>query len=139
MSFIRAVVSALRNFANFNGRANRREFWYWLAFVVIVYLLIRYFELNVLTRWSDLMPYEEPPQFPAWLLEHAWLTDNLTWLPDYLTWISWGWLIICILPTLSLVIRRVHDHDQPGWMALTIIPLVWWLVAKGTKGPNRYG
>lgn len=119
MQFIRSIGSALRNFANFSGRANRREFWFWLGFVIIVYLLIRYLELNVFTPMAGYLPFEE--------------------VPGYLSWTSWGWLILCIIPTLSLIVRRVHDHDKPGWMALTIVPLFWWLVAKGTKGPNRYG
>ncbi len=33
----------------------------------------------------------------------------------------------------------MHDHDEPGWKALIILPLGYWLVAKGDKGPNRYG
>lgn len=139
MSFLPSIVSALRNCFNFRGRANRREFWYWLAFVVLVYLLIRYFELYYVTGWAGYLPYEEVPQFPAWLSDNAWLAEKLTWLPGYLTWLSWGWLVICIPPTASLIVRRVHDHDRPGWMALTVVPLAWWLFAKGTRGPNRYG
>lgn len=119
MSFLHAVLSALRNFANFRGRANRREFWFWIAFVLIVYLLLRYFELNVLTPMAGYLPYEE--------------------VPGYLSWTSWGWLIVSVLPTLALIVRRVHDHDRSGWLALTILPLVWWLIGKGTRGPNRYG
>ena len=118
-SFFNAIISAFRNIANFRGRANRREFWFWILFVVVVYLLVRYLELDVLTPMAGYLPYEE--------------------VPGYLSWPSWGWLIFCVLPTASLIVRRVHDHDRPGWMALTIIPLVWWLVGKGTKGPNRYG
>ncbi|MCG6858195.1 MAG: DUF805 domain-containing protein [Salaquimonas sp.] len=140
MSFFRAIFSAIRNYFNISGRSNRREFWYWLGFVVLAYLLLRYFEVNYLAIWAGYLPYEEPDQFPAWLIGmYPALSDEVPWMPDFLSWISSAWLVFCIIPTLTLIVRRVHDHDRPGWMALTIVPLVWWLVAKGTKGPNRYG
>jgi uncharacterized membrane protein YhaH (DUF805 family) len=53
--------------------------------------------------------------------------------------LSQGWLALSFIPSLSILVRRMHDHDEPGWKALTILPLSYWLVAKGTKGPNRYG
>ena len=117
MSFFRSIGSAIRNFANFRGRANRREFWYWLAFVVIIYLAAVYFDIAYLAALRG---------YPAFSDEAG-------------TPVAYAWLIICIIPTLSLIVRRVHDHDKSGWWALTIVPLVWWLVAKGTRGPNRYG
>lgn len=140
MSFFRAAFSAIANYFNFSGRSNRREFWYWLGFVVLVYLLVRYCEANFVATWVGYLPFEEPDQFPSWMIERfPGLYDAVPWFPNFLTWISWGWIIFCIVPTLALIVRRVHDHDRPGWMALTVVPLVWWLTAKGTKGPNRYG
>jgi len=139
MNFFRTAFSALRNYFNFSGRANRRDFWYWIGFVAIVYLALRYVELYYLTEWAGFLPYEEVPQFPAFIADNPALAERLAWMPGYMTWLSWGWIAFCILPTLSLIVRRVHDHDKPGYMALTVVPLVWWLTGKGTKGPNRYG
>ncbi|MEZ5800292.1 MAG: DUF805 domain-containing protein [Nitratireductor sp.] len=50
-----------------------------------------------------------------------------------------GWLVLNVIPLIGLIVRRVHDHDKPAWMALTVLPLPYWLIAKGTAGPNRYG
>jgi uncharacterized membrane protein YhaH (DUF805 family) len=36
MNFQNAVKSGFSNYANFKGRASRREFWWWTLFTVIV-------------------------------------------------------------------------------------------------------
>ena len=50
------------------------------------------------------------------------------------------------LPSLSVVVRRLHDVGKSGWFYLIIfIPLVgfiWMLVllvSDGNKGENKYG
>ncbi len=105
------------NYFNFRGRANRREFWYWLGFVILLWLVLLYVDLNYVSRVARIsadgrrraaLPFQR--------------------LADFL-----------VIPTLSLLVRRMHDHDEPGWKALIILPLGYWLVAKGDKGPNRYG
>ena len=55
-------------------------------------------------------------------------------------------LIVIVVCWASLLIRRLHDLNRPGWWALGIfIPIVnailsiyvsWW---SGTKGENVYG
>jgi len=117
MAFLNAIVSALRNYFNWRGRANRREFWFWLGFAIVVWLGLLYADLNFVPPWLGYMPMEDGAPQPL----------NL------------AWLAFCASPTVMLVIRRMHDHDEPGWKALIILPLSYWLVAKGTKGPNRYG
>ena len=124
MSFLRAIASAIRNYFNFSGRANRREFWYWILFALAMWLLLLQIDLlywlpidDLLAERTGYMPMEEGAPQPL----------NL------------AWLAFCVIPTLSLIVRRVHDHDQPAWKALLVVPLAWWLFAKGTKGPNRFG
>ena len=36
MNFQQAIVSGFQNYVNFNGRAARSEFWYWVLFVFLV-------------------------------------------------------------------------------------------------------
>ena len=96
MAFLRAIASAFVNYFNFRGRANRREFWYWLGFVILLWLVLLYADLNYIAPMLGYMPMEEG-------------------VPNYL---SDGWLLIAAIPTLSLIVRRMHDHDEPGWKAL---------------------
>lgn len=49
------------------------------------------------------------------------------------------------IPSLAVLIRRLHDLDRSGWWSLiALVPLVnlvliFWLVRKGTEGDNRFG
>jgi uncharacterized membrane protein YhaH (DUF805 family) len=117
MAFFRAIASAFRNYVNFHGRANRREFWFWLIFVLLIWLLLMIVDLFYVAPMRGFAPFEQGAGLPV---------SNL-------------WLLICTIPTLSLIARRVHDHGKSAWWALTILPLIWWLFAKGSKKENRYG
>jgi uncharacterized membrane protein YhaH (DUF805 family) len=51
-----------------------------------------------------------------------------------------------LLPSIAVMIRRLHDVDRSGWWWLIVfVPLVgWillivWLSTRGTSGPNRFG
>jgi uncharacterized membrane protein YhaH (DUF805 family) len=117
MSFLRAIVSAFSHAFDFRGRANRREFWFFVLFAVAVWLGMLLLDLYYLAPLQGFMPMEDGAP----------------------SWASDAWSLLCVIPTLSLIVRRVHDHDRSAWLALTVLPLAWWLIAKGTKGPNRFG
>jgi uncharacterized membrane protein YhaH (DUF805 family) len=117
MPFLRAIVSAFARAFDFRGRANRREFWFFLLFAVVVWLALLTFDLDYMAERLGFMPMEEGA-------------------PRYF---SNAWALICLVPLASLIVRRVHDHGFSGWWALTVLPLVWWLIGKGEKEANRFG
>jgi uncharacterized membrane protein YhaH (DUF805 family) len=50
------------------------------------------------------------------------------------------------LPSLGVIVRRLHDLDKSGWWYFfVIVPLVGpimmlvWLCTRGTNGGNRFG
>ncbi|MCA9847945.1 MAG: DUF805 domain-containing protein [Dehalococcoidia bacterium] len=45
MSFTQAVQSVLQNYANFNGRAMRSEYWWWVLFTVLGAFAVSFVEL----------------------------------------------------------------------------------------------
>lgn len=54
--------------------------------------------------------------------------------------------LLCIWPTFSLYLRRLHDLDKSAWWVIAlIIPIVsvffviYVICFKGTAGPNRFG
>lgn len=49
------------------------------------------------------------------------------------------YLLIIILPSISLFIRRMHDIDKKGWFILIPIWNLIFATYKGTKGKNRFG
>jgi uncharacterized membrane protein YhaH (DUF805 family) len=53
--------------------------------------------------------------------------------------------LVTFLPSLGLMVRRLHDIDRTGWwilLALTgigVFVLIYWACKRGTPGPNRFG
>jgi len=54
--------------------------------------------------------------------------------------------LITLIPSIAVMIRRLHDTDKSGWFALLLlIPFIGWLilliwfVTDSTPGDNKYG
>ena len=54
-------------------------------------------------------------------------------------------LLLHLLPSITVFVRRLHDTDRSGWLYLLmltvigVIPLLVFACQRGTPGPNRYG
>jgi uncharacterized membrane protein YhaH (DUF805 family) len=44
-----------------------------------------------------------------------------------------------LIPTLAVIVRRMHDCDKSGWFYLIPIYNIILLFSEGTRGPNNYG
>lgn len=120
MGFGDAVRSGFSNYVNFEGRASRSEYWWWIVFTILAALVASILELLL-----GLRPIIEETAFG----------------PLY------GLVTIALfLPTLAVAVRRLHDTDRSGWWYLLIlipligmIVLIVFLASSGTPGPNRFG
>lgn len=119
-------LHVLQNFNNFSGRARRKEYWmYTLIYIPILFLAM--FADNALGTTFQM--------------------DAMGQSVD----IGYGWVYVIVgllhfLPSLSVVVRRLHDVGKSGWFYLIIlIPLIgiiWMLVllvSNGNVGENKYG
>lgn len=109
---------ALKNYAQFSGRATRSEYWYFLLFQIIFAIA-------------------------AVVLDSV-LGLSFAGLPYGFIYLSY--ILALFLPALAVGVRRLHDVNKSGWFILiTFIPLIggiWLLIVltrKGTSGENRYG
>jgi len=111
-------LSVLKNYAKFDGRARRAEYWYFVLFNIIFAIT-------------------------AILLDNALgLANELTgYGPIYGLY-----LLFVLIPGLAVGVRRLHDIGKSGWMILVaLIPLIggiWILIlmaTEGDKGENEYG
>lgn len=126
MTFAEAIKAGFRNYVNFSNRASRSEYWYFVLFMVLVYLVI-----FVLDRLLDSVPTDSTPGL-IFLIAVA------------LVFIVVG--LGFILPSISIAVRRLHDLNKSGWWyLLNLIPLVGpiillvWFCMRGTVGRNRFG
>ena len=122
IGFVDAVKKALmHNYANFNGRASRSEYW-WLflfGFSVTIPAMI----LDGLTG-IELIDTGVTSYGPFYLLATLGL----------------------FLPGLSAMVRRLHDSGRSGWWYfIALVPcvgfiiLLVFLIQDGQPHPNDYG
>ena len=111
-------LKVLRQYADFNGRARRTEYWMFILFNLIFASIATVLD-NVLGLTIGEFPY------------------------GYLYFL---YALAIIVPSLAVAVRRLHDIGKSGWMILvTLIPLIgaiWFLVLLVTDskpGANQYG
>jgi uncharacterized membrane protein YhaH (DUF805 family) len=116
------LIRPWRQMLDFNGRATRREFWLFhlQTFVLIVLYVVLVGEM---VRGS-----------------------GSAVLGVLLTLLQLVPLAVILVASLSVAVRRLHDHDKSGWFyLLTFVPLIGWLfflfmmLTPGTNGENSYG
>lgn len=122
MDFMTAVKHVLKNnYANFQGRARRSEYWWFTLFSMIVSTVAQIVMGAVAATGSTIL---------ALIFGIAFLVLMLG----------------LIIPSIAVSIRRMHDTGRSGWWLLIgFIPLIGFLVIlyffvqRGTVGPNDWG
>ena len=111
-------LAVLKKYAVFEGRARRKEYWFFLLFNIIALLIATLLD-NLLKTTFENLPYG---------------------------WIYLLYALTVMIPSLALVVRRLHDVGKSGWwFFIGLIPLIggiWLLVLVLTDsqpGDNQYG
>jgi uncharacterized membrane protein YhaH (DUF805 family) len=117
-------LKVFRQYADFGGRARRKEFWYFVLFNFIAAIVVGI--IDALAGWD--MTAKSSAGFASYG-------------PCYQTY-----LVAALLPALALAVRRLHDLGKSGWwLFIGLIPLVGgiWLIVlycqEGESRKNRYG
>ena len=103
MSLSQAISSVFKNYANFNGRARRSEFWFFELFNLIIYLAVSIIDYFV-TGGSDSL--------------------------SFISILYWLYNLAIIVPSLAVSWRRLHDIGKSG--AYTLF-LPSGMVGKGQR------
>ncbi len=111
-------LNAIKHYADFNGRASRKEYWMFILFNFLISTLFLLFDL-------------------------LFGTFNREMFMGILT-ILYG--IAVAIPQWSVTVRRLHDIGKSGYFILVeMIPFIgslWlflMLIKEGDRGPNIYG
>ena len=126
-------IKCFKDYANFKGRASRAELWYFLLFWSIFYVIIILIDRQIGYNFISLkdLPLNE-------------------YLPIGKFYSDIGILVffyrpLTIIPSIAVVIRRLHDMNMSGkWALLFLIPpisilLLLYLVKSGDNYENQYG
>ena len=101
MNMKEAVVSVLRNWNNFSGRACRSEFWYFVLATFLVSMIISIIEIA--TGMVDIESAE-------------------------MGILSLIFTLLLFVPSLSVTARRLQDRGWSGWWQLLYLTIVGFLV-----------
>jgi uncharacterized membrane protein YhaH (DUF805 family) len=107
-------LQVLRNYAEFDGRSRRSEYWYFLLFNLIVALVLGFAD-SVLRKIAGFgmlgLLYSLAVLVPGIAVSVRRLHDT-----DRSGW----WLLLALVPLVGLV-------------------LIWFMAQEGNAGTNRYG
>ncbi len=119
-------IKVLRNYAVFDGRARRKEFWMFVLFNIIIGIVISIID-NILGTTYKVDSFLGANTIKIGILNSIY---------------SLGLLI----PSIAVSIRRLHDLGKSGWYYLLVfIPLIGsiWLIilfaTQGNSGENAFG
>src|SRR6218665_1754626 len=133
-------LKALRNYANFSGRARRREYWDFLLFNATFGTLASMLDnlLGIAIHIID-----------GVTIGRASMLDNLLGIAmeDIELGPIYGlYLLATLIPGLAVTVRRLHDVGKSGsFLFILLIPLVgiiWVFVlflTDSNSGENEYG
>ncbi|MBU3069039.1 DUF805 domain-containing protein [Aestuariicella sp. G3-2] len=111
-------LDVLKKYAVFNGRARRKEYWFFALFNVIATIILAF-------------------------VDSALGTFNMETGIGILGMI---YALAVLLPAIGVAIRRLHDTGRSGWwLLLAILPLIGaivliiFFVQDSAPGENEYG
>lgn len=111
-------TKCFKKYADFSGRARRKEFWMFFLFYFIFAFVLSI--IDGLIGWG----FGEGTFGPLYLI----------------------FALATLLPYLAVTVRRLHDTGRSGWwyfiMLIPIVGPIWLIVllaTDGEPGENQYG
>ena len=111
-------LQALKKYADFKGRARRKEYWFYILFYMIILVVLSICDGIIGTTMQGAG------------------FGILTLL----------YVLAVLLPTLAVTVRRLHDTSHSGWwFFIQLVPIVgffillYFLVSDSTPGTNAWG
>ena len=128
-------AEAMQKSLTIQGRARRKEYWWYTLFTMIIGLGLVIVPLATIGVVSLYYMESTIQSTTYWFFVPAIL----------LGFLFIGFEIVTMVPGFTVLIRRMHDNGMPGWIVLSeLIPLgefaiLFFCLRNGTAGQNRYG
>ena len=103
MSPIAWALQPLKKYAQFSGRAPRAEFWWFMLFVIILYIVLSFFMVGSLVSLGSAAQEGADPT-----------AGMLGAMGGGMIFMLLFWLVL-LIPTLAVQTRRLHDTGRSGW------------------------
>lgn len=111
-------IKSLKQYADFKGRARRKEYWMFILFSIIIGIILTLIEM---------------------------MTGTFNYFVN-MGPLSALFSLVILVPNLAVTVRRLHDIGKSGWMMLIVlIPIIgaiWFfilMIRDSEPGHNKYG
>jgi uncharacterized membrane protein YhaH (DUF805 family) len=125
-------IHCLKNYANFNGRARRKEFWMFILFSIVFSIIFSILDslLGTSYKFNYSIAGKE--------------------IPMSIGYLSSVFSLVLLVPSIAVGVRRIHDVGKSGWLYVVfygltifccvgIFPWIYFMVKAGDVGENLYG
>ena len=135
VGFCTAIKNGFLNYSNFSGRIRRSEFWFFILFHNICFILLLILTLAIrVKRYYNYYDYYNYNYYYRYSVSPVMLViDSI-------------YLLFMVLPITSAVVRRLHDIGKNGCNAFIIIVPIFGLIAllihlvtDSERITNKYG
>lgn len=113
-------VTVLKRYTQFSGRASRAEFWWF----TLVHTLVAFVLLSIDINMGNLFALTKDGNLVRLSGAMTEIADN----PDVIQIFGklfMAYLLITMLPNLTVSVRRLHDSGKSGWfMLLGLVPFI---------------
>jgi len=111
-------IAVIKKYVVFSGRARRKEYWYFVLFNILISIGLSFIDAATGTVNAE--------------TGYGLLSSIYS--------------LAVLIPSLAVLMRRLHDTDRSGWWILIgLIPVIGWivllvfLVQDSHPGQNQYG
>jgi uncharacterized membrane protein YhaH (DUF805 family) len=111
-------IEVLKKYAIFNGRARRKEYWYYYLFYILIYIVLIIIDVVAGTFSAE----------------------------AGMGLLSGIYALATLIPSIAVGVRRLHDTNRSGWWLLIgLIPiigaivLIVFLASDSKPEENQYG
>jgi uncharacterized membrane protein YhaH (DUF805 family) len=112
MSFGKAVAACFSKYFTLKGRARRAEYWNFYLFQLII--IYSYLILTTVIRGLACSHMAESA---------ATICNNL------MTTFKWIIDVALLIPMFTVTVRRLHDRDDNGWLAILLVLIPWVIIS----------
>lgn len=109
---------ALKQYADFHGRARRKEYFYYLVINKLIF-----------TGFHELGKYLQLDLFSFELFN----------IPFHANWLGTIYIAIVLIPSIAVGARRMQDSNNPGIYGFLFPYCIYLIFKPGDKGSNKYG
>jgi len=142
VTFINSVTDGFAKSLDFNTRSTRSQFWYFFLFYQLSSSICTILDINFGLISNHSITIKSLDIY-AYIHDGLIIYSNTKLEIGYLNLFL---LFLCIVPIISLIIRRLHDLNYTGWFLplLLILPfgfivLIIMMCLKGNEYSNKYG